>query len=486
MHASVGLHVSQNCGSRSPSARSFSNTIAPRRWPGSVLDRRRNIPSPIKAASGNGKDPDNNDILIKAKEFFDSTVEQQKKLLKEQADNEETILLQLEAMRAQGSPQFLIGIVEWFAGVSKNMREKEEARLKDFEKQEAEFMKSWKDWEQKTDNMEPLDVQDLQQYIATGEDSSERATGIIVSAFFSATLLSWVASWFGINVGTLLQEPAVPTVGDLTTFATWTVPYLGATAAAAAISTPWIGNRGTFRYPAEDSFFGKLHPTAIFSLATSLGYSQAVVYQGVVLLTFLRMFAGNGGGDYVYDPLVSDEVAVQQAMGSLVSSRGLGALLAVPAAVLSTATLEAGYFLIKENIDNTVKEILSDGKTIVLDPDSGIQVLDISTISIDAVVEGNLAQEKAAKPAESSKEASSSKTSVELARPELPSLGEIKMSDEEVWLTVGRVFLASAWLGTETMVTGNLWMAVGTGAAGMGLGMAARRSKARAAARTDS
>ena len=68
-----------------------------------------------------------------------------------------------------------------------------------------------------------------------------------------------------------------------------------------------------------------------------------------------------------------------------------------------------------------------------------------------------------------------------LRRPEIPSMAAWKMSTEEFWLVIGRVFVSSVYLGAETLITGNLGYAIATGAAGMTLGMFVRRSRARSA-----
>ena len=492
MEASLGLHVRPSSGYRSDLRSSTNHRVAIRRLPGSLLDRRRTTLLLLKAINGKGDDARELDLVEKAEKLFDETLKDQRKLLKEQAENDEQIRLQVEAMRAQGSPEFMIRFVEWGANLSKSIRVGEEKRLREMESSKEEYIKALKQLDDKLDNMEPLEVEDFKDYIATGEDAPQRATSIVVSAFFSATLLSWVSSWFGIEVGTLIHDPAVPTVADLTTWLAWTVPYVGATAAAGAVAAPWIGNRGTFRYMAEDSFFGKLHPTAILSLAASLGYSQSIVYQGVWMLTFLRFFSGDSGagGDYLLDPSAADEVAVQQAMGGLVAARGLGALIAVPAAVLSAAAVESAYFVIKESISYTAQDAIKNGKGVVVDSETGFEFVDLLAKFADSLPDKNSSvDDSGASDANSESSTSTTPTSTPsttLTRPEFPSLENFEMSTEEFWLTLGRVFAASVWLGTETLVTGNLWMTIGTSSLGIALGMGTRREKARAAARTDS
>lgn len=60
--------------------------------------------------------------------------------------------------------------------------------------------------------------------------------------------------------------------------------------------------------------------------------------------------------------------------------------------------------------------------------------------------------------------------------PHLPQVGRAReFSETEYWLTVGRVALASAWMGIETVVTQNLWYAICTGSVGLLIGILARR-----------
>ena len=68
--------------------------------------------------------------------------------------------------------------------------------------------------------------------------------------------------------------------------------------------------------------------------------------------------------------------------------------------------------------------------------------------------------------------------------PKVPSsLKSLEMPAQEFWLTSGRVFLASLWMGAETLVTGNLWMAATTGAVGMAVAMAVAMAAKRATAK---
>jgi hypothetical protein len=425
-----------------------------------------------KARSTDDSDPEGDGFLASSTEFIDSLLEKQKKNLQKQAETDESLQLQLEAMRASNAPKFAISVIEWLVGLNRSLWENEVKRLKELEADRDKFVAEWKEFEQKTDTMDPLEIDNLMGQVATGEDASLQATSIVISAFVSATLLSWGSTFFGVSVATLLPDPSVPSASDLSTWAMWTLPYVGATAAAGAIlGFHWIGNRGTFRFLADDSFFGTLHPTAVLSLSSALAYSQAIAYQGVWLLFFLHLYRGEGTR-FSLDPAAADEAVVQQAMGSLVAAPKILILIAGPAAVVSAAAVEAGYFLVKESINGAVQGIFQKGNGIaVLDPENGFQVLE--KYNVDGIgdheekriiIGGTIGDRSPLK-----------------VPPEVPSLAKLEMSTQEFWLTASRVFLASMWMGAETLVTGNLWMAAGTGAVGMAVGMGASRQRAREA-----
>jgi hypothetical protein len=437
-----------------------------------------------RVRSTDDSEPKNSGLLEKSTAFVDGMIEKQKKTLKQQEEADENLQLQLEAMRAGDAPKFLISILEWLVGITVSLRENEVKRLADLENDRDKFVAEWKDFEEKTDKMDPIEVDDLMERVATGEDASLRATSIVISAFVSATLLSWGSTFFGINVATLLPDPSIPSVSDLSTWAMWTLPYVGATAAAGAILSPqWIGNRGTFRFLAEDSFFGKLHPTAVLSLSSALAYSQAIAYQGVWLLLSLNLYRGEATSNFSLDPAAADEAAVQQAMGSLVAGPKLLILIAGPAAVISAAAIEAGYFLIKESVNSTVQDIFQDdgSTTVVIDPEKGFQVLKKigSTDAENEKYNVNGVTDYEETRIIMGGSFTTPQTLTTTTPPKVPSLANLEMSTEEFWLTAGRVFLASTWMGAETLITGNLWMAAATGTVGMAVGMLARRTKAR-------
>ena len=294
-------------------------------------------------------------FLKKSTEFVDGIIEKQKKTLKQHEETDEQLQLQIEALRAREAPKFAVDFLEWLIKLNISLRETEVKRLKDLEADRNKYVAEWTEFEKSTQNAEPEQVENLMMQVATGEDAAVQATSLVISAFVSASLLSWGSTFFGVNVATLLPDPSLPSLSNLSTWAAWTLPYIGATLAAGAILGPqFISNRGTFRFLAEDAFFSKLHPTAVLSVSSALAYSQAVTYQAVWLLLFLNLFRGDG--TFSLDPAAADEAAVQQAMGSLVAGPKLLGLIAAPAAVVSTAAIEAGYFLLKETINSTVQE----------------------------------------------------------------------------------------------------------------------------------
>ena len=63
----------------------------------------------------------------------------------------------------------------------------------------------------------------------------------------------------------------------------------------------------------------------------------------------------------------------------------------------------------------------------------------------------------------------------ELARMLKDEVAMPAMSPAEYSLTAARIGLASAWLGSEALVTGNLWLATGTSAAGLLVALALAR-----------
>lgn len=423
-------------------------------------------------------DEANSSLKASATEMIDSLVARQKKNLQKQEETDESLQLQLEAMRAN-APKFAISVMEWLVGLNASLRDNEVKRLKELEEDRDKFVAECEEFEQQIENIDALEVENLMGQVATGEDASLQATSTVISAFVSATLFSWGSTFFGINVATLLPDPFIPSASDLSTWAIWTFPYVGATAAAGAIlGFQWIGNRGTFRFLADDSFFEELHPTAVFSLSSALAYSQAIAYQGVWLLFFLNLYRG-GGTSFSLDPAAADEAVVQQAMGSLVAAPKVLLLIAGPAAVVSAAAVEASYFLAKESINSAVQEIFQKDGTAVLDPENGFQVLK-EIKSSDAVNEkSNVNGISDYEETRIIMGGTIGGSSPVKAPPKIPSLAKLEMSSQEFWLTAGRVFLASVWMGAETLVTGNLWMATATGAVGIAVGVAASRQRAR-------
>ncbi len=416
-------------------------------------------------------------FIEKSTEFIDGLLEKQKKNLQKQEETNESLQLQLEAMRASDAPKFAVSVIEWLVKLNGSLRENEMVRLKELEADRDKFVAEWKEFEAKTENMDPIELDNLMDTVATGEDASFRATSVVVSAFVSAILFSWGSTFFGVDVANLLPDPSIPTASDLTTWAMWTLPYVGATAAAGAIfGIDWIGNRGTFRFLADDSFFAKLHPTAVFSLSSALAYSQAIAYQGVWLLFFLNLYRGDGGNNFSLDPSAADEAIVQQAMGSLVAAPKLIALVAGPAAVLSAAAVETSYFLAKELVNGVVQDVFqSDDGAAIIDPESGLIVLKEIKNSDEENEKYNV------NGITNYEEKTIIGTITIGAPPTVPSLASLEMTPQEYWLTAGRVFLASMWMGAETLLTGNLWMAAATGAVGLAVGIGAKRSRGREA-----
>lgn len=392
-------------------------------------------------AKEDGEEDNSGSMLDASTDFLDSLVDARKRAVREKAQREREMRADLEAMRAAGSPPWALNIVEWLVKFNTDIYEGEVRRLAKLEADQQRYVAEWEAWERTNKEQGPLTVEDFAEVVVTGQDAPEQATAAILAAFIGAAAVSWAASLFGNEVGVIFPDPTLPSAAEASAWAAWTVPYAGATAAAAAFAGPWVANRGTFRFAAtEDSFYAALHPTAVLSLAAALAYSQGVIYQGVWLLAFYRMFAG-GGVDAGLDPAAADDAVVAQAMGSLVASPAAPVLrlIAAPAAVAATAALEAGVWAARVWAANVLQTVASG--------------------DADAAGGGPAAGD--------AKE-----------RPQAPSLAAIVMSEQEFWATTGRVFASSAWLGAETLATRNLWWAVATGAVGLGIAMGVAQVRA--------
>lgn len=389
-------------------------------------------------AKKDGEDEDSGSMLEASNAFLEKVIESRRRVVQEHAVREREMKAELESMRAAGSPDWALRIVEWLVKLNTDIYQGEVDRLAKLEADHDRYLSEWEEWERTNNEAGLLTVEDLAEVVVTGQDAPEQATAAILAAFIGAAIVSFVASLFGTEVGVLLPDPTLPTAAEISAWAAWTVPYAGATAVAAAFAGPWIANRGTFRFAvAEDSFYGALHPTAVLSLAAALAYSQGVIYQGVWLLSFYHLFAG-GGVDAVLDPAAADDAVVSQAMGSLVAAPTAPVLrlIAAPAAVAAAAALEAGVWGARVTAANILQEAASNG-------------------SEQAAAEGE-AKEK----------------------PQAPSLAAMVMSEQEFWATATRIFASSAWLGAETLAARNLWWAVGTGAVGLAIAMGVARVRA--------
>ena len=401
----------------------------------------------------------------KSIEILDALLERQRANVQRQSVKNKEMKDQLDIMKASpNTPQTTISFMQWVTDLCTSIENQETERLRDIEHKRETFLQEVRAWEQR-DKEANDDNQDqkknatfIDEIVVTGEEAAYEATAFVVFTFISATAVSWVASWFGINLGSLLPDPEIPTVGQVGNWVAWTTPYAAATVAAALISREWIGNRGTFRYLAEDSFFANLHPSAILSLALSSAYAQGVVWQGVYLLAFLRAFGGGGGGGGIasdeYLLTMDDGNTLQQSMGTLIAAPSfvLGPLFAAPVAVACAATLEAGFFALKAGSLNIMQDVIS------------------------------LEREERERQRETKEGGGDERDALgalinQPGPPEMPTLPSVELSEEEFWSTTARVFLASVYMGAETLTTGNLWYAIATGAVGLCLGLGVNKSR---------
>jgi len=204
---------------------------------------------------------------------------------------------------------------------------------------------------------DPWYAQDLVNFAATGETAAVTATGILLQAFVGATVATWVLGslLFHVEISTLLPGASLPSQQDFVSWSLWSLPYLGATAAAAAIRPLSVGDQGALRFTVDvtagtgetrrddDAFFATLSPLSLAAIAAGLGYTQAVVYQGIWLQIILKLLGApieTSGG-----VVASDDVeALQRAMGSLIAAPSVAPFLWVPTGVILAAAAEAGWW----------------------------------------------------------------------------------------------------------------------------------------------
>jgi hypothetical protein len=404
-------------------------------------------------------DPDSEDSSAFLTNLMDKLIDTERKQVEISKQKMEEMDRELEAAQAANSttPKLLIRALRWVRNLNGSVYERQLKTLEAMEKNREEYLQELQGLNQRAASNESTSY-DVADYAMSDEGAVASAAGVIAACIVQATIISWIASFFGIELSALLHDPAVPTGGALLTWTAWTVPYAGAAGIAAAFAPSFIGNRGTVRRSDTDSLFGKNSPVTLTAMAVGLGYAQATIYQGVWLLVSLRIF---GAGVYGFDadPFTwGGDADVDAALGSLVAAPILApALLKLPAAVLLAAAIETGTWIIDEALTRfdptaTTDVSIESATAMVLSSDIMQQFLDKEELE-DAMKAGQLSPEKL----------------MQLQRGR-------KLSEDEYWATLGRVALSSVYMGAETLATGNLWNAVLTGTVGLAIGIFARRS----------
>lgn len=325
----------------------------------SVVTSRGRRTCTLRATNGGeSDDPDELNYLFKG--TINDLIEKQRSVIQD-AQNELENFDRFVA-QAQDSPQPLLNFLGWLRSISESSIERETERLAKLESTRANLEQDLtqmakEEERQKKMLQDPWYAQDLVNFAATGETAAVTATGILLQAFVGATVATWVLGsfLFHVEISTLLPGASLPSQQDFVSWSLWSLPYLGATAAAAAIRPLSVGDQGALRFTVDvtagtgetrrddDAFFATLSPLSLAAIAAGLGYTQAVVYQGIWLQIILKLLGApieTSGG-----VVASDDVeALQRAMGSLIAAPSVAPFLWVPTGVILAAAAEAGWW----------------------------------------------------------------------------------------------------------------------------------------------
>lgn len=373
--------------------------------------------------------------------LIDSLIEKQRRNLQRAREFDAEFKETLRAAELSGSiPKAFIAILQWLQNLSSATVESESASLAKLEIERDELKSSWKNVDALSASQKsPLTGSQSRasaevDVLEEKEEQAILATGLVIFSFVFPFAFSYIASLFGIDLSVLIKDGEVPSTEALLTWAAWSAPYIGGTAIAGALAPRWIGNRGTIRLLKDnDTFQSQLPLITLASVSIASGYSQVIVHQGVFYLCLLNLLAG--GNSSIGDPVYAEDALMQQSLGSLVAAPTLWKLFSKPAAIVLNSALEAGWWLVS-NLYTSIDDY---------DP----------------------SQPPVAKDDESSR-------MYGMMTPMWRSNQDLEQP--MVWLTGGRIFASSLWLGTETVVTGNLWYPICTGGVGIFVGMLARRS----------
>lgn len=183
-------------------------------------------------------------------------------------------------------------------------------------------------------------AEDYAKFALTGEGAATNAAALSIGSIIQSFLTCWVASLAGIRVDPLLHDISVPTAHDLEIWLAWTIPYALAALVTAWVAPEFIGNRGTLRQIDNDEFFAKNSTNTLISVAFARGYCQALAYQGVWLLIFLRSqgieIVSNGEfGSFLV------QLSQSSTLGMLLHTP---ALITIPTAIFGAAALETIWY----------------------------------------------------------------------------------------------------------------------------------------------
>ena len=389
-----------------------------------------------------GKDEEEEDSFP-GSEILDSLIEKQRKNLEKAREAEAEFKEVVRAAELSGyTPKAYLAFLRWLQGLNSSSLESEIASLAKLESQRVNLKSKWRQLETLAPSPEkpvggsnPVE----EPVLEAKEEQAIIATALVISSFIFPFSFSYVASLFGIDLSMLMKDGEFPSAEAIATWAAWSLPYVGGTVIAGAIAPRWIGNKGTLRLIDDDKFQSELPLITLASVSMACGYSQAVVHQGVWYLCLLNFLAG-GSNVSVGDPMYSEELLMQQSLGSLVAVPSFWKLFSKPAAVVLSSLLEAGWWF------------LSDLFSINEEP----------SLALLSETSRSLSAEQADE------------------RPQISDMMTLNWNQgawqPTTWLTAGRVFTSSLWLGTETVMTGNLWYPICTGGLGIFVGILARRS----------
>lgn len=390
-----------------------------------------------------GKDEEEEDSFP-GSEILDSLIEKQRKNLEKARVAEAEFKEVVRAAELSGyTPKAYLSFLRWLQGLNSSSLESEVASLAKLESERVNLKSKWRQVER---TLAPTPEKPLEGFNPVEEPALEAkeeqaivATALVISSFIFPFSFSYVASLFGIDLSMLMKDGEFPSAEAIATWAAWSLPYVGGTAIAGAIAPRWIGNKGTLRLMDDDKFQSELPLITLASVSMACGYSQAVVHQGVWYLCLLNFLAG-GSNVSVGDPMYSEDLLMQQSLGSLVAVPSFWKLFSKPAAVVLSSLLEAGWWFLSDLFS--------------INDESSLALLSEKSRSFSAEQPD-----------------------------ERPRISDMMTWDwnqgawqPTTWLTAGRVFTSSLWLGTETVVTGNLWYPICTGGLGIFVGILARRS----------